>query len=288
MAGPNRSVVTARLIAALTIVAAVAILVILFARSSRDQAERTPPAAVAPGPTPPAKPPPPPRPAPLLSRAELIDAARAAASAYALGGPPPSEEARLIGRQFQLSLPFGCDGEQPADGGRTAFWVYGRDRSSVRISVRPENWTDSAFVRELGGEGFDAVEGFWIPRPWAASDDCPIQRTDPLQAAPPAPSPQTVGLAVFHEKGGSRLEQRRERPYEVVVKSPDDGSQPAPRGYRLVLEGRIGGYEDGRAVRCRSESADQRPVCLFRVQIERVAIRDPASGAVLGEWRSPG
>ena len=286
MAGPNGSIITARLIFALTALAAIVVLVVLVVRSSRDQAERAPPPAPAPAPTP--APPNPPKPQPLLSRAELLDAARAAASSYALGGPPPAEEARLVGRRFQLSIPFGCDGEQPADADRSAYWAYGRDRQSVKISVRPEAWTDSDFVRELGGaDAFETVEGFWIPRPWAESEDCPIQKTDPLRAAPPTPSPQTVGLAEFHQKDASRLEQRRQRPYEVVVKAPQDGSHPAPRGYRLVLEGRVTGYDDRQAIRCRSESADQRPVCLVRVDIERVAIRDPATNQALGEWSSP-
>jgi hypothetical protein len=52
-----------------------------------------------------------------------------------------------------------------------------------------------------------------------------------------------------------------------------------------VLEGRLVGYHDQQAIRCRSEGAEQRPVCLFKVDLERVAIRDPASGALLGEWR---
>ena len=292
MADPNRSLIAARLIAALTIVAAVAVLVVLLVRSSRDQTERTQPAPAALVPDPPAAPPsvPPaaPKPLPTLSRAEMIEAARAAAAAYAIGAPPPTEEGGLVGRQFRVTIPFGCGGDQSADTGRTSFWAFGRDRNSVKVSVRPEIWTDSAFVRELGGPvAFDAVEGFWIPRPWIASDDCPTQRTDPLQAAPPTPSPQTIGIAVFHEKGGSRLEQRRERPYELVVKAPQDGSDPAPGGYRLVLEGRVSGYDDRQAIRCRSESADQRPVCLIRVVVNRVAIRDPASGQLLGEWAVP-
>ena len=66
-----------------------------------------------------------------------------------------------------------------------------------------------------------------------------------------------------------------------------DADRPAAipdRGYRLVLEGRMGAFADGRAVRCRAAGPDQRPICIGAAQLDRVAFED-AQGAVLSEWR---
>ena len=66
-----------------------------------------------------------------------------------------------------------------------------------------------------------------------------------------------------------------------VIRQPP----PAPTGgYRLILEGRMSAFADGRAIRCRASSPDQRPVCIGAVQLDRVAFED-AGGAVLSEWR---
>ena len=56
-------------------------------------------------------------------------------------------------------------------------------------------------------------------------------------------------------------------------------------GYRVVLEGRFASFPDGRAIRCRAASIDQRPVCIAAVQLDRVAFEDGSSGTVLSEWR---
>lgn len=270
------------LIAAVTIAAVFAFR--SYQQAPEPRAERPLPVA-RPRPSTPA-PPPQLAPPPALTRAGLVAAAAAAASTYA-GGPEPAADARpLIGRRFRVVLPFGCDGPREPGTEPSAWWEYGPERRTIRISVRPEIWTESAIARDLGGADVEAVEGFWIPRPWLASDACPTPRTDPLAAATPAPSPQTVGLATLFEEGGSRIVRRGDRPYEVVLNAPDDEPMPAPQGYRLVLEGRVVGFEGGEPIACRSASADQRPVCLVGVEIDRVAIRDPANAAVLGEWRS--
>jgi hypothetical protein len=66
-----------------------------------------------------------------------------------------------------------------------------------------------------------------------------------------------------------------------------EGDQPpaAPvQGYRLVLEGRMAAFADGRAIRCRSDMRDQRPVCIGAFQLDRVAFED-TDGKMLSEWR---
>ena len=165
-----------------------------------------------------------------------------------------------------------------------ASWSYGADDKAIRIRAKPEDWTQSAFAGDLGGpDAFEAVEGFWIPRPWAASESCPSRKPDPLEAAP-TPSPQTVGLVSLHEKGASRLTRRGGRPYELVVKRPDNGEPFAPQGLQLVLSGRVIGFPGGAAIRCRSAGPELRPVCLTSVRIEHVTLVDPATDETLGNW----
>jgi hypothetical protein len=260
---------------------------IVFRSPDREDAGARPMAPPPQTDTPPPAPQPPiPVAAPVLTRGDLIAAAGVAASAYAGGAPPAAENRALVGRRFRLRIPFGCTGPLAPEEERSAFWSFGPERKTIRISVRPENWLDTALARELGGEEtFDAVEGFWIPRPWLASEDCPARRGDPLQTGPAPASPETVGLATFYDKGGSRLEQRRDRPYETVVPVPETGEAPVPEGFRLILEGRIVGYPDGRAFRCLSAGENQRPVCVAGVQVETVAVEDPVAETVVAEWR---
>ena len=257
--------------------------------SYRDQARRAPPARPEPEPAAPAGPVAPavtaPAP-PAVGRAQMIVAAASAAAAYAAGAPEPAETPALVGRRFRVRLPFGCRGPAETPATETgASWTYAADGESIRIVVRPETWTQSALIREIGGaESVEAVHGFWIRRPWLRSEDCPAPREDPLAAAEPAASPETVGLAMFFEAGGSRVARRQERPYELVVRRGDETEAAAPRGFRLVLEGRVTGFADGRAFRCRSAHADQRPVCVARVELDSMSVEDPAAGKVLGVW----
>ncbi len=92
----------------------------------------------------------------------------------------------------------------------------------------------------------------------------------------------SLGLAMFHDAGASRVERRSERPYEHVVKL-DAGGADQPQSFDLRLEGRIASFADGAAIRCWSESAEHRPTCLFAVELDRVAFED-AKGAVLADW----
>ncbi|WP_334163572.1 hypothetical protein [Phenylobacterium sp.] len=248
-----------------------------------------------------------------------MGAARAATAAYAAGGGSPASEAALAGRQFRLRLPFGCLGVSP--GTEPASWRYDAERGTLTLTARTVAWTGTPLARSLPeASAIEAVEGFWIPRPWLESESCPALPVPPPAGEPapdqtpaakalppkaqaprpaaakaepaaapapaarplPSPSAQTLGLAEVFREGGSRVFRRGERPYQVVEKSePPTG----PHVYHLVLEGRIAAGADGRVVRCRAETADRRPVCLVTVEFDRVAFEDPAGGKVLGEWR---
>lgn len=243
-----------------------------------------------PAPAPPAPEPPPPvvaappakvAPAAVVSRADLIQAAAKAADAYASGAP--SQGADLIGRRFSVRLAFGCAGPLADPGPAQAYYQVDAKASSLRLVARPSIWTDLPLVRAAPTPaGTETVEGFWIPRPWLTGDQCPKRR----EVAPPAtPTPveqPSLGLAVLHGQDAARTERRGQRPYEHVLKLPPDSTAQG-RVFELVLEGRISGFADGAAAHCWSESAEHRPVCLFAVDLDRVAFED-RDGAVLADW----
>lgn len=231
------------------------------------------PAAPAP-PNPPPTPQTLPLPTPPLGRAELLDAVRAAASAAATGEAYPTATAELGGRRFALRLPVGCGGPDPK---AAVGYAYDAQAGTLRVSARPQDWTRLAQGRLFGQA--EAVEGFWLRRPWLLSEACPVG----AQGAGPPPAPETVGLVQVFEEGSSRLTRRAGRAYEAVRKL-DAQAVPAPGALRLVFEGRIAEAE-GRPVRCIALNPEARPVCIVRVELDRVAF-EGAAGDMLAEWRS--
>lgn len=243
-------------------------------------AAATPPAAVVPAAVQP------------LTRGELISASGQAASAYVLG-LATSDTDPLVGRTFAIRIPFGCQGpSSPVEGAAAdglARWTWGPDRKTLQISLTPGDWIGSALTTapdpQAAPTTWEAIEGFWVPHPWVASESCPTLQGDPLQTAETAASPQTVGIAAVFEAGGSRFGRRNGRAYALTLRPT--GDQPLarpPDGYRLLLEGRVVGFPGGRAIRCRAPNPDQRPVCVVAVQLDKVAF-ESARGVTLSEWR---
>lgn len=228
---------------------------------------------------------------PALSRADLLQAVTGAASAYAAGDPAVRSDS-LVGRTFAIRSPFACSGpalavpgEPAAEGLASAVW--GPDRETIRLSLTPGDWTESSLIVGAGATSpWEAVEGFWAPRPWLASETCSAVTRDPLQSGVLAPSPQTVGLAAVFDADGSRTTRRNGRAYAFTQRAEGDTPLAAPAGgYRLLLEGRMTSFPGGHAIRCQAAGPDQRPVCVAAIQLDRVAFED-ASGTVLSEWRA--
>lgn len=224
---------------------------------------------------------------PVLTRTDLLQAMDTAASAYASGQAP--DKGGLAGRRFLVRQAFGCGGPSPAraedaPGDGLAHWSWGADRKTAQLRVTPGDWTESPLVAGADAK-WEQAEGFWLDRPWLRTEACPAARGDPLASGPASPSPQSVGLVAVFEEGSSRVGRRNGRAYSFAVRGEGDQPPLAPTGgYRLVLEGRFTAFSDGRAIRCRAASPDQRPVCVAAAQIDRVAFED-AAGAVLSEWR---
>lgn len=264
-------------------VVAVAASGLIVSACQREEAA-PPPEAPAPRATQPTLPVSPPSP---IGRAELLAAVDAAASAYASGATPTSDA--IAGRTFAIQQTFGCAGPaaplaEGAPGDGLARWSWGPERKTIRITLAPGDWTGSSLIAG-GDQTWETVEGFWLSRPWMRTDGCPGVAADPLVSGPGAPTPQTVGIASVFNEDSSRLGRRNGQPYSFVVRG--EGDQPAATptaGYRLALEGRFTAFADGRAIRCRAASPDQRPVCIAAAQIDRVALLG-ADGAVLSEWR---
>lgn len=226
-----------------------------------------------------------PAPEPPLERRDLIAAAAAAADAYAAGLKTVPANAALIGRRFEIEIAFGCYGPVTEGASAPLHWTYDAEDKALRLNARPSSWAEASWVSQIaGGSDFEAVEGFWIPRPWVASETCPPPAA--MTGAPmlwPAPR-DTLAIAQFFSAGGSRAQQRDGKPYGAVIKvEPDDLT--VSKGFHLVVRGRIDKLPRGEPVWCYSESADYRPICLIAAEIEYVAFKNPETGDVLSEWR---
>ncbi len=229
----------------------------------------------------------PPKPAPvvqpILTRDDLIREANLAASSFAASGLQPATSAALIGKRFAVSIPFGCGGFQNSLSNPQLGVSYDAEKQSITLTARPGTWTTLPLIQGLGSAEIDAVEGFWIPRPWTSARDCPPPMDNPAPATPTPPTAQTIGLAQIFEVGGSRVSRHAERPYIFTRKIPPGDNAALTSSYRLVLEGRITGFGKDSALRCWMEAPDHHPVCLFAVTLDRVAFEDE-QGKQIANW----
>lgn len=226
-----------------------------------------------------------------LRRAELLAAVNAAASEVAAGNTLPKSNLGLSNRTFDLRLPIGC-----SDGltGTWGEWRFDPASRVLRVNVRRQNWTDDPAFRDLAPQGsFDAIEGFWIERPWTTSEKCPPAVGAPLagESAPAkdpkaeTPSQQTLALAQYFSPEAPRTLRRGSRPYAHTSKLPES-AQGRTLDLRIKLVGRITGFSDGQPIHCRVAATMQRPVCAVAVQFSEVVLEDAETGERLAEWTS--
>jgi hypothetical protein len=218
----------------------------------------------------------PPAPVPPLGRAGLLAAASAAADATAAGQPLPEQNRALIGRSFEIRLPFGCTGPMAQPAAQWAGWTYDPAAGSLKLVASNQFAELPPWLASVtGDQPIDAAEGFWIERPWTSSEACPTGG-----AADTAR--QTLGIVQFFAPDAPRTIQRRTRPYTATIRSE------APPGegitYRLALSGRVVGFADRQPIRCWNEADHLPPVCLIAVEISRTAFEN-ADGDILSEWR---
>ena len=256
-----------------------------------------------------------------LNRAALLAALTEAGSALADGR---DRDAALNGRTVSVRLPFGCGGTVSADDTAAAGLprLVRNPDGGLTLTVTPEDLKARiaaggvAPAAETSLHQWDAIEGFWIARPWSGLDVCPTAaatETTPVAIAaaapvaarveadkvkpaetPPAPvanlPERTAGLAAVVEADGSRLGRRQGRgqdqAYAHVIRGEKGiAPTPAPGGYALRLEGRLTTFADGKAVKCVQRDVESRPVCVAALRLDRLAFEDGATGALLSEWR---
>lgn len=226
-----------------------------------------------------------PTPPPPLGRAELLEAAAAATDAVASGATLPPANAALIGRSFILRMPFGCGGEMRDEEKqeRWAGWTFNPKSRALRLTVRASEFAEAEWVKQIAGEmTFDAIEGFWIGRPWTSADRCGADRNASSDVVLSEPN-QRLAIAQFYSPEGSRTLRRGDRPYSSTVKL-DEGQSPSPAGYQIQLEGKLSGFPDGQPVHCVQQDSAVAPRCLIAVQFERVAFFVPGQDDAIVEW----
>lgn len=264
----------------------------------RSTAPAPPPAIVSPMPAPVAAPVVSKTPvARVLSRADMIALVNAAADAASSGAKMPEKAGTTEGSRFEIYLPFGCDGPASENSREPFQWRYDSSSSSLRISVAPVVFDPQAWLGELSSAAGrmarpavqeEAIEGFWIARPWSSRETCESG------AAPAAPlgidavtiPGQTLGLAQIFTDEDSRNARRDGKPYESVRRMDEDDLK-IDQGLRVRLRGRISRFPDGSTVLCRQLAGkEQRPVCLVAVTFDDVAIENPSTQETIATWSS--
>ena len=235
-----------------------------------------------------------------INRERLLAAVARAASAYAAGADISEADRALDGKRFEVRLRFGCG--QGASNEDATGWTIDPTSQTLRLKAVPDLSFDDRLVRTLAGlEGVEAVEGFWLKRPWLLTDACPApkvfgakphsqknQSADPpteeasVRIAPQAPR---VGIAQFFTATHSRTRRRSSRPYEAV-KPLAQGSELGAAGFNLVLSGRLTAGPAGRVVACGSAIFDSWPDCVIFADIDKVWMERPETHEVIAEWAS--
>jgi hypothetical protein len=237
---------------------------------------------------------------PPMDRAALLLAVSRVASAAALGRTD-DEQRRLDGRRFEVRIRFGCPGSGAEIAAAPFGLTFDEEDRTLRVRAAPDLSLDDPPVRALAGDDVEAVEGFWMRRPWLLADGCPAAppaqddaatekgaeapvELEEVKASVPA-SRQRVGIAQFFTDEDSRTRRRNNRAYEAT-KVLGEGEAPSAQGYNLVLSGRLRHLPQRPVISCSVTSRDAPPECIVTGEFDRVWIEDPVSRAIVAEWGS--
>jgi len=205
-----------------------------------------------------------------LDRQGVILATLHALTDAALGHDDAETQRALGGRKFSVRIRFGCPGVTDPD--RT--WTYDAKQKVLRVKVH-SSLTDKALPKsDLLAAEYQGIVGFALGRPWLLSPGCPVAGFGAV-----APAEPTIVVAQVFTEADSRV-QRPQRDYELT-KALEPNEQPSD-GLDLILSGRLAELGDGRPIHCAAQAGA--PACIVSARIDRVAIENPSSGELLGEW----
>jgi hypothetical protein len=228
-----------------------------------------------------------PTPEPPLGREQLLLAASRAASDFAAGVDDKQRQQALADKNFEFRIRFGCEG--PAKDSRAGLgWTFNEKSGALKVRATPTLSAKDAPVEALAGEAFEAVEGFWIRRPWLLQAACPrtpeaapASDEAAAQSATDVTPERIVGIAQFFTATGPRTLRRSGRPYEAT-KRVDDGQ--AMDSFDLVLSGRLTPLPNGRVITCASSTTAERPVCVISVEFGNVSIERSNTHEQIAHW----
>jgi len=287
---PQRSRWTLSLVAGAAVLAVLLIVMVIGVVRQRQAQRAVAPASVSEAPSPADDGPPTPAPpliAPPLGQKDIVAAASQAAEAYAAGQPYGAANRDLIGKRFEVVLPFGCAGPNAAPSTEPAYWDFDLVKKTITVAAQPQVWTGQSWTAAIVGPGkFERLEGFWIPRPWLATPSCPAPRAPEPGDLTPSPTAPSVGLMQIFGPETARTGQNGSRPYRAVLKASDEELTTARREFRLTLSGRVSGFSSGDAVRCHSVSINTQPTCMVAVTIDQLELSDPVDSKQLAVWRN--
>ncbi len=247
-----------------------------------------------------------------LDRAAILAAVARAASANASGANDVEEQRALDGRQFELRIRFGCKGPSSRLRDEWLGWSFDSDSGTLRVRAKPTLGAGEELLSDLGADQFEAVEGFWIPRPWLLNPVCPAAaavssppaapaagqaaQSQPsgktstpepasatVGAAEPLPKWPRIGIAQFFTEDDARTGRRSMRPYEAV-KTLDAERPISSQGFNLVLSGRLKALPGGRVIACAAKGAESPPECVVSADFDRVWIENPDTRDLVAEW----
>jgi hypothetical protein len=231
-----------------------------------------------------------PRPQPPMDRAALLQAVAEARSAVAAGTDDVAAQRALGGKAFEFRIRFGCSGPSTGAKGPSLSWSFDSKTGVLRVRADPD--LSSADPAVAGTEGIEAVEGFWLARPWLLNAACPVKSvaaTDGADEASEDEAPATavvgpkVGIAQFFTATDPRTSRRDHRAYEAVEKLTP-GASVGQQGFDLALSGRLRAFPDGRVIRCTAAGDDQAPTCIISAQFDHVWIDEVATGRRIADW----
>jgi hypothetical protein len=231
-----------------------------------------------------------------LDRAAVLQAVAKAASAAALGQDDKIAQRELDGDRFTVRIRFGCPSPEPSVENGPFSVRYDVDGRRLQVRASPDLTEVEPWIAALGGDTIEAVEGFWMRKPWLLAPGCPVAEQAPSSITPKSTDggsqPVTtagnewrVGIAQFFGATETRTTRRDHRAYEAT-KTLSEGQPPPAQGFDLILSGRLRELANGRVIACHVASHRAPPECVVSVSYDQVRIERADTQETLAEWGS--